>query len=355
MQAELSRRTLLTVPPVLAAASLAACAEEDTGPTLALDAALPQEVPDGTRLIVGDPQTQVALELSGLIDELTFEVQFANISGGPKTQEAFRAGALDLGAVADIPPLQANWTGLPSKIVATSYRVDPLEHPVYDLGIAPGVDVTELADLEGKRIAFSPGQAQGALILRVLDKAGLTQDDVELVELPSNSDAYSNALAGGEIDVAPIGGTQVRSYLNKFASDGASTIPHGLRDDPWLLYSETETLQNADKAAAIAEYVSLWGVAKVWAWEHREEWIQGYYVEREGLPYEDGEYLFDRTGEPDVPADWTEGIARHEETIAIVAEGTDRPVLDTDELYDRRFETLAADGIASRAGAEAAQ
>lgn len=350
MQAELSRRALLAIPPVLAAASLTACGQEETGPALALDAALPQEVPEGTVLVVGDPQTQVALELSGLIDELTFAIEFANISGGPKTQEAFRAGALDLGAVADIPPLQANWTGLPSKIVAASYRVDPLNHPIYDLGVAPGADVAELADLRGKRIAFSPGQAQGALVLRVLDKAGLTQDEVELVELPSTGDAYSNALGGGEIDVAPIGGTQVKSYLNKFASDGATTLPHGLRDDPWLLYTETETLQNADKAAAIAEYVSLWGVAKRWSWEHREEWIQGYYVEHEGLPYEDGEYLFERTGEPDIPADWTEGIERHQETIDIVAAGTDRPVLDTADLYDRRFETLAADGIAAAEG-----
>lgn len=350
MQAELSRRALLAIPPALAASSLSACGREDAGPPLALDAALPQEVPAGTVLVVGDPQTQIALELSGLIDELTFEVRFANVSGGPKTQEAFRAGALDLGAVADIPPLQANWTGLPSRIVAASYRVDPLDHPIYDLGVAPGVEVDELSDLHGKRIAFSPGQAQGALILRVLDKAGLTQDDVELVELPATGDAYANALGGGEVDVAPIGGTQVRSYLNKFAPDGASALPHGLRDDPWLLYTETATLEDAHRAAAIAEYVSLWGVAKRWSWEHREEWIRGYYVDHEGLSYEDGEYLFDRTGEPDIPADWTEAIERHQETIDIVAAGTDRPVLDADDLYDRRFETLAADGIAAAEG-----
>jgi sulfonate transport system substrate-binding protein len=202
-----------------------------------------------------------------------------------------------------------------------------------------------LEDLAGKRIAYSPGQAQGALILRVLDAAGLRQEDVELVELPSTGDTYSNALAGGEVEVAPIGDSQVRSYVNKYGADGATTIPHGLRDDPWFLYTPTEVLEDAGKAAAIAAYVRLWGAARLWTRANREAWIDAWFVEHEGLSYEDGEYLFDRQGEPDFPADWTEGIERHQETVEIVAEGTGNEVLDAEDLYDRRFEPLVTDGI----------
>ena len=36
--------------------------------------------------------------------------------------EAFRAHALDLASVADIPPIFANWTGLKVHIVAAKYR-----------------------------------------------------------------------------------------------------------------------------------------------------------------------------------------------------------------------------------------
>src|SRR5690349_23456227 len=39
--------------------------------------------------------------------------------------------------------------------------------------------------------SYSPGQAQGALILKVLQKVGLAKDDVKLVELPSTGDVYS--------------------------------------------------------------------------------------------------------------------------------------------------------------------
>jgi sulfonate transport system substrate-binding protein len=345
MTANLTRRTLIAGAPAVLA--LAACSEEPSGPVLAADAALPAEVPAGTKLRVGDPQNQVAYQLSGLVDELDFTIEWANISGGPKTAEAFRAKSLDVGSVADIPPIHTNWTNLPTRIVAASGRRDPLNHPIYDLGVAPGVDVTSLEDLRGKRIAYSPGQAQGALILRVLDAAGLTQDDVELVELPSTADTYSNALAGGEVDVAPIGDSQVRSYVNKYGPDGATTIPHGLRDDPWVLYAPVEVLEDAGKAAAIAAYARLWGAARLWTRANKDAWINAWYVEHEGLSYEDGEYLFDRVGEPDFPADWTETIERHQETIDIVAEGTGNPVLHAEDLYDRRFEPLVAEGIAT--------
>ncbi|MDN3242596.1 ABC transporter substrate-binding protein [Glycomyces tritici] len=340
-----TRRTLIAGTPALAALALAACSEDPTGPVLTADADLPTAVPSATKLVVGDPQNQVAYEKSGLVKQLSFEIEWANISGGPKTQEAFRAHSLDIGSVADIPPIHAYWTNLPTKIVAASGRLDPLEHPIYDLGIAPGAGITALEGLRGKRIAYSPGQAQGALILRVLDKAGLAQSDVELIELPSTADTYSNALAGGEVDAAPIGGTQVKSYLNKYASDGATTIPHGLRDDPWVLYSPVEVLEDASKAAAIAEYARLWGAARLWTRANKEEWINAWFVEHEGLSYEDGEYLFDREGEPELPEDWDETIARHQETIEILAEGTGNDVIDAGDLYDRRFEPLVAAGV----------
>ncbi|MBW8786728.1 MAG: ABC transporter, partial [Rhizobium leguminosarum] len=60
------------------------------GPAAAeADAPLLPKVPSGTVLTIGDPVTQKALEVSGLGKELSFEVKWANISGGPQTSEAF--------------------------------------------------------------------------------------------------------------------------------------------------------------------------------------------------------------------------------------------------------------------------
>ena len=225
----------------LGLAGLTACdsASGSDGPKLAADAAIPDKVPSGTVLRVGDPATQTAIEASGLDEELKdegVEIEWANISGGPKTLDAFRADAIDVGSAQDIPPLFAQWTGTDVTIVATTSRVDAINHPVYELGVAPGVDVKSLEDLKGKKIAYSPGQAQGALVLRALDKAGLTQDDVELVEIQSVDDVYVNVLGSKQVDVAPLGGTLLTSYLAKYGQRRRHLDPdrHPRRPEPAL-------------------------------------------------------------------------------------------------------------------------
>ncbi|GAA2835932.1 ABC transporter substrate-binding protein [Kribbella solani] len=322
----------------------AAAGSESAG-KLSLDAALPTTVPDGAKIVVGDPATEVALKLSGQYDKVSKYVQFANLSGGPQTTEAFRAHALDLGSVAEIPSIHATWTGLHVKIVASKFRQEPLAHPIYKLGIAPGVSVRTLADLRGKKIAYSPGQAQGALILKVLQKAGLTKDDVKLVELPSTGDVYAQALAGKQVDVAPIGGVQIKRYLAKYGKDGAATIDHGLRDDAGHLYGPVESLQDPAKAAAIRAYVAAWGIAQEWIDKHPKEWIAGYYVKDQGLSEADGQWLVDNAGHPDIPADWSSAIQRQQETIDLLAKETGNPVIQAKDLYDLRFQTVATDAI----------
>ncbi len=312
---------------------------------LALDAPLPTTVPDGTKIVVGDPATEVALKLSGQIDKVSKFVQFANLSGGPQTTEAFRAKALDVGSVAEIPPIHATWTGLQVKIVASKFRQDALNHPIYELGIAPGTTVTTPADLRGKKIAYSPGQAQGALILKVLKKAGLTKEDVKLVELPSTGDVYSQALAGKQVEVAPIGGVQIKRYLSKYGKDGATTIDHGLRDDAGHLYVATESLEDSGKAAAIRAYVAAWGAAQEWIDKHPNEWIAGYYEKDQGLTEADGQWLVENAGHPDISADWSDAIQRQQETIELLAKETGNPVIQAKDLYDLRFQTVAADAI----------
>jgi sulfonate transport system substrate-binding protein len=348
------RRTILAATALVGLLVLTGCAAGasaggepgGTTPTVPLGTS----VPPGTKRIIGDPTTEKALRFSGLIDEVSSEIQWANISGGPQTTEAFRAGALDVGAVADIPPIHATWTGLDVRIIAARFRKDPVNHPVYELGIAPGAGIKTIAELRGRKLAYSPGQAQGALVLRVLKAAGLSKDDVELVELPSTGDTYSVALSGKQVDAAPIGGTQVKRYLAKFGSDGATTISHGLRDDPGHLYVAKATLDDPAKAAALREYVLLWGQARRWIEEHPDEWIQKYYVEDQGLKADDGRWIIEREGDPDVPDDWTDVIKRHQETIDLLAEETGQEAFPAERIYDRRFETIGHEGYEGGAG-----
>lgn len=345
---DISRRRLLASAVGLIGA--AAVARPALAAALSASDAIPATIPPGTKLVIGDPKTQIALKLSGEIDKLPFQVTWANISGGPQTIEAFRANALDIGSVADIPPIHATWTNLKVKIIGASFRQDPINHPIYVIGTAPGSGIEKLEDLKGRKIAFSPGQAQGALVLRLLKKLGLKNSDVQLVEFPSVGDAYTNALASKLVDAAPIAEANKERFIRNYAKDGAKVILHGLRDDPWYIYLQESVLADAGKAAAVKAYVEAWGRALRWIDTHPAEWIAGYYVKDQGLKEEAGRYLVEANGHPEVPTDWTDVIARQQETIDLLAAELKKPAIKADSLFDRRFETVAGKAYAEAKG-----
>ncbi|GIF04773.1 ABC transporter substrate-binding protein [Actinoplanes siamensis] len=337
---------------VLAAAlslGVAACGGDEPGSTLELTAALPEQVPTGATIRIGDPTIQAVLGAAGLDKELDtagVRVEWANISGGPQSIQAFRADKLDCSAVADIPSLFAAWTGTSTRIVFQSVTVDPLKFPVYQLGVAPGVNVTSLADLRGKRIAYSAGQAQGALVLRVLQKAGLTRKDVKLVELTSTNDSYVTSLGTKAVDVAPLSAQYVRVYKAKYP--GATAVDTGIRDDASTLYCLTKSVQDAAKAAALRIYVSVRTKALLWQNDHPAEYAKLYYQDSQGLTAADAKVVVELTGAKGIPATWDNAIARLQQTADLLATEQKHDKLDVTTLVDRRFEPVETAAAGTR-------
>jgi sulfonate transport system substrate-binding protein len=348
------RRTMLAGVAVLAAALtaltvLTACGGKDGGATLALTNPLPDKVPSGTVIRIGDPSVQAVLEASGLDKQLAdagVDVEWANITGGPQSIQAFRADKLDCASVADIPSLFAAWTGTSTKIVFQSVTVDPLRHPTYQLGVAPGAKIRSLADLRGKKIAYSAGQAQGALVLRVLKKAGLSQRDVHLVDLTSTGDSYVTALGSGAVDVAPLGAANTRIYRAKYR--GGSAIQTGIRDDASTLYCLTGSVRDAGKAAALKVYVGVRAKALLWQNAHPEQYAKAYLEGTQGLSPADARDVIADAGTLGIPASWDNAVARLQQTADLLASEQDHKKLDVRTLVDRRFEKVEA-AVAGRA------
>ncbi len=316
---------------------------------LSLSAELPDSVPPGVVLRVGDPTSEWVLKHNGWERELPFKVEWAQITGGPEVTEAFHAKALDVGLGANVPPIHATWMGIPVKIIGFRQAKEPLDHPAFVFGISPKASIPTLADLRGKRIALSPSQVQGQIVFKTLELAGLKPADVKLVELPSSigGDVYTNALASGVIDAAPIGaGIVAERYVRKFGSDGARILRHApFRDDPVMLFVPVEVLQQPGKAAALKRYVEYWGRAQRWIDTHREEFARGYYGKHQGLPVEDGRLILRRAGPYDLPRDWAGAIAYQQAAIDLLAPRMKHPGFDAASLFDRRFETIAADAF----------
>lgn len=340
----LDRRLLLrSVLATGAALGLSSCAVSSSGgTTLAADAALPKSVPTGASLSIASAlgQLKLELELSGLIGSLPFTVSgWPDIGAGPDVLAAFRAGSLDLGVNAGIPPIQAHNQGYQARIVA----INLTRKPTYVFATKPHSTIESVADFHGKSLAFSQGQAQGVVLLRALQQAGISYQDVKLVNLTSNQ--FLVALEAGQVDIAPLPVTQLPNYLNSYGEDGAHAIDTDVVDFLTLLWAPASVLQDASKAAAIAAFVPIWAKAAVWVYEHPAEWEQKFYVKTQNIAAAQAKSVVELSPKPWFPQSWDSAIAWEQQTVQLLARGGFIKSFDASVLFDRRFESLAAAAV----------
>jgi sulfonate transport system substrate-binding protein len=342
-RATVSRRTALTALfGVAATVGLTACGagSGQSGPRLAADAALPTTVRSTTSLSIASTSNGLVYQLSGLESKFPFKVSsWVNVNAGPDVINAFRAKSLDLGNNAGIPPIQSYYQGDDTKIVSIAQT----RKPNYLFITKPHSDITSIAQFRGRKLAFSQGQAQGVVLLRALQQAGIATNQVQLV--PLTSDQFLTALGAGQVDVAVAGISTAPSYLNKYASVGARSISTNVVDFLTVWWAPTTVLQDADKVAAIRAFIQLDARAKVWQWEHPAEWIQDYYVKLENFTQQEGAQVTALTGKPWIPEKWDAAIQWEQVTADLLASTGFVKKFDVSGLFDRRFEGIAAAAV----------
>jgi len=324
-------------------AGLSGCADSSAAADTkgALSAPLAAKVPAGTSLKIasylGAQQLQLKL---GKLGSLPFKVStWANIGAGPDVINAFRAGSLDVGNNAGIPPIQAHFQGYATKIVA----INITRKPNYLFATKPGSDIRTVADFKGKRLAFSQGQAQGVVLLRALKKAGLAYDEVKLVPLTSNQ--FLTALQSGQVDVAPLANSQAPAYLKQYEAKGARAVTTDVVDLLNLLWAPTSVLADPAKAAAVAAYIPFWARSQVWTYENPDIWNEEFYVKTQNLTLPQAKAVTALANKPLFPPSWAEAIKWEQETADLLAEGGFVKKFDVGQLFDHRFEGIAAKSV----------
>jgi sulfonate transport system substrate-binding protein len=286
-------RTVLSI--TFAIGLLAACSSEastrtaaaDEGPTTtAAPVSLPEAIPEGTKLVVGDQldYLKTVLELAGEDRELPYEVEYANFVGGPPMLQAFQGGAVDTGFVASTPLIFAQAAGQDLKAVvgwASDRGLGGL------LTVDPSIE--GWADLLGKRVAYQRGTSAEAAVLVGLESAGLTLSDITTVDVPITQ--VNAALQSGSADA----GLSTEPLISLFLADNpearVAVSPDGITDRGNFLIASQRTLDDEAKSAALADYVAR----LVRSFEHLNEnkgaLAEAIFVDQYGLPVERADEL----------------------------------------------------------------
>jgi aliphatic sulfonates family ABC transporter substrate-binding protein len=144
---------------------------------------------NGTLLLLKQQRT-----LETHLADLGVSVSWNEFGSGPPLLEALNAGGIDFGATGDTPPIFAQAAG--AELVYVAYQPAPGANSavlVHDDG-----PVRTLADLKGRRVAFTKGSSAQNVIVQVLRHAGLQYRDIQPVYLqPADATA---AFRQGAVD-----------------------------------------------------------------------------------------------------------------------------------------------------------
>jgi sulfonate transport system substrate-binding protein len=160
----------------------------------------------GSVKFIGEGQGFIEREFGK--DGIKFE--FVQFTYGPPIIEALATGDLDFGLVGDMPIVTAIANGLPVQSVF-KHGIDPNSNILL---VPVNSPIQSIYDLKNKRIGTGIGSSAHHFLILLLEQAGISVDDVEIVNLTPTD--LGSALATGQLDA----GTTWEPYSTIFISRG---------------------------------------------------------------------------------------------------------------------------------------
>ena len=188
----LSRRTTLGLLFAAAAGVMAA------GMPAAAQAQAKGEVQVSVRIGYQKYGTLTLLKGRGTLEKRLAEqgvgVKWTEFPAGPVLLEGLNVGSIDFGTVGEAPPIFAQAAGANLVYVGN----EPASPASEAIVVPKGSGLRTLADLKGKKIALNKGSNVHYLLLKALEKAGISYADIQPVFLPP-ADARA-AFERGSVD-----------------------------------------------------------------------------------------------------------------------------------------------------------
>ncbi|MER7149397.1 ABC transporter substrate-binding protein [Streptomyces lydicus] len=229
-------------------------------------------------LNVGDQKggSETLLRAAGELDDLPYKIKWSTFTSGPPLLEAVNAGAVDIGAVGNTPPVFAAAAKSKIKVIAGAHsrsdgeailvkKDSPLKNP---------------AQLKGKSIAVAQGSSANYQLVASLRKAGLTPKDVTLNYLQP-ADALA-AFTRGKVDAWAVWDPYTSQALDQ-ADARVLTTGQGLVNGLSFQVAAPAALDDKKKAAALKDYTARLRRAQNWVFKHPDAWAKAW-AEETGLP-----------------------------------------------------------------------
>lgn len=191
-------------------------------------------------------------------------IRWIEFPAGPQMLEALNVGSIDLGSTGDIPPLFAQAAGADLLYVGA----EPPKPQAEVILVAENSPIKTVAGLKGHKVALQKGSSSHNLLLRALQKAGLSFKDIQPVWLTpadaraafqqGNVDAwaiwdpyYSAALQQGNVRVLT-DGSALKLTGSFYLATRSYVEAHGAFIQSVLdIFSQADALTQSQRAESI--------------------------------------------------------------------------------------------------------
>ena len=221
-----------------------------------------------------DQDFETLLTDSGALQGASYKVNFVEFASGPLVDAGFAAHRIDVGDMGDLPASLAVKSGLPVTAVAVSLPIGASEY----LLARPGI--TSIGQLRGKPVAYTTGTAEQAFALRALHSAGLTQQNIQQVDVTLQE--LGTALDSGAADASVVSVEQKVDYEQEHPNAVVLATESSVSPPSYgYLLGDNAALGDPAKLKAIDDLLKRVIEAENWAKSHQAQWVTDYYVDVE--------------------------------------------------------------------------
>lgn len=166
----------------------------------------------------------------GYLEEEGITVNLVEFQDGPTIIAAMESGSIDIGYIGQ---------GAHKLCINGQADIFALSHISNGDAVIASEGISSIEELKGKKVAYASGTSSEDILLNTLNKAGLTIDDIEAIDMDAPS--IVTAMLSGSVDAAAAWSPSSLEILDQL--EGATKL--------------TDNLTFADQTVSLASWIAL--------------------------------------------------------------------------------------------------